>query len=51
MPLNFNEYDDDFQHVEKKIRELQMSNEELEEWKEWADEWIKETKCTNTKEN
>jgi hypothetical protein len=30
---------------------LQMSNKELEEWREWAEEWIKETKCTDTEEN
>jgi len=51
MPLDFNEYDDKFQPVSEKIRSLEMSKNELEEWKVWAEEWIKESECTNTKQD
>ena len=51
MPLDFNEYDDKFQPVSEKIRSLEMSKDELQEWKDWAEEWIEESKCTNTKQD
>ena len=47
MPLDFNEYDDKFQPVSEKIRSLEMSKDELEEWKVWAEEWIEEKQNEN----
>jgi len=53
MPIKFDEYNDDFQKVSKRMREIDMSSEELNEWKEWAEEWIEERneKCINTKQD
>ena len=52
MPMNFNEYDNDFKNVSERVRSLKMSKEELDEWREWAEEWREEKEnCTNTEED
>jgi len=53
MPIKFDEYNDGFKKVSNQMRKIDMSNEELNEWKAWAEEWIEEEKkkCTNTKQD
>lgn len=52
MPMNFNDYDNEFKTVSERVRKLQMSNEELEEWKKWAEEWQEEQRnCINTEQD
>lgn len=54
MPIKFDEYNDGFQKVSNQMKKINMSNEELNEWKAWAEEWIEEEKnkkCTNTKQD
>jgi hypothetical protein len=55
MPINFDEYNDnEFQSISEKLRILEMSNAEIQEWKEWAEEWIEkrdDETCTDIKHN